>query len=152
MDLLKLNNEQYLFRHYGKYKSGLVLVLPENAKDFVNNFDAFDYFGSVSDKIENIEEKTNIQMDGKIVYTVNGEYRINKKGTKIFDCTRNQTHTLVCFSWGGAFNKTRGWIFPEEAEEELSYFKRASSNGGGIGNTYIVFPIGWNFEIKENMI
>ncbi|MBR3324280.1 hypothetical protein IKG24_01940 [Candidatus Saccharibacteria bacterium] len=47
-------------------------------------------------------------------------------------------------SWGGCFNSHRGTYSDEaKAIEGIKYFRRASSNGGGVGNDFWVVPVGF---------
>ena len=84
---------------------------------------------------EAVQQTFNIPFDGNVGYIILGQYRKNKKGTDIFDTTKDEDY-LIYVSWGGAFNKSRG--IEIDKIKGYKYYRRATSNGGGSGCDYIV--------------
>lgn len=83
---------------------------------------------------------------------IRGQFRVNQKGTKIFDLTVvNKNDVLIVIDWGGAFTPTRG-IIPDFLKPQLKYYYRASSNGGGTGYTYLVLPADKTIKISEEIL
>lgn len=69
-----------------------------------------------------------------------GRFGMTKKGKKAFwfGEFEHSPHILVRAGWGGAFERSRGHV-PEWIEKKAIYSHRASSNGGGLGSTWLVF-------------
>ena len=78
-----------------------------------------------------------------------GVYFKTKKGADAFRITTAEkaTHVLLKDNWGGAFNRYRGNTIPEE---KAIYYRRATSNGGGVGNDYAVFKTEWLMNASIN--
>lgn len=78
-----------------------------------------------------------------------GVYFKTKKGADAFRITTAEkaTHVLLKDNWGGAFNRYRGNTIPEE---QAIYYRRAASNGGGVGNDYGVFKTHWLNSVSMN--
>lgn len=74
-----------------------------------------------------------------------GDFFTSKKGTKIFKIKLDGKHVLIRDSWGGAFNQYHGHTLPQGL-----YNHRASSNGGGCGNDYGVYPVDFRYSISED--
>lgn len=131
---VKLNNGKYLINDYGKYCSGLSFIKENNP--FViwakKNYKDFNFPNGNLDAIY-------------------GDFFISKKGTKCFEIKPEYKakHILICDSWGGAFNSYRGKVLPEK---EALYFKRAKSNGGGVGCDYAIFQKHWELSVSEDEI
>ena len=72
----------------------------------------------------------------------------SKKGTLCFRIQdyESATHILIRDYWGGSFNRYRGGTLPKE---ESLYYKTRSSNGGGEGYDYAVYPKDWKYEMSE---
>lgn len=150
--MLKLNDGKIVIKHNGKYGSGLIFVLPN--EKFIDKYENINW-----DKIEsgqNINEKEilhqiNVEIDGAVKNIIKGEYRKSKKGNNIFDITKDGFY-LLKIDWGGSFVDSRGEIDPENAIEDFTYYKRASSNGGGTGLTYIVIPEKFHYSVNIDEI
>jgi len=132
---------------FGKYRPDVTFIIP---KEFAidKNGNPIDPTGFVSDR--EITDNMNLDMSGdaKILF---GDFWRSKKGGACFrpqDPMRAK-HLLVCVSWGGAFSKTRG--LHGEPKGSL-YFRSASSNGGGVGNDYVVLPVGFTRVIRDEEI
>lgn len=132
-DVVQLEGQKRLVRDYGKYRSGLS-ILVESYQDYGWK------------REQNLAGEMNVRFDGD-TFVMRGEYFVSKKGTKCFRVHQNGPHILIKNKWGGAFNSTRGFRWGEP--EDALYFRRASSNGGGMGNDYIVFPVGYRRQLRE---
>jgi len=91
-----------------------------------------------------IIDNFNIPFTGDIMYIIEGKFRTNAKGTKIFDLSKNGDY-LIKINWGGAFSKTRG--IEIDKIKNYIYYKHASSNGGGTGYDYIIIDKNFTNEI-----
>ena len=120
---------------YGKYSSGLVYI--HNIETLQKQFE-----GELQENIE-----TPDWVDGRKGFSTTmyeGTFcydYIKATGTSLntFDYTKpNPTHALFKVNWGGANSPSRGFINPPEFEDNLTYLKRAESNGGGRGLTYAI--------------
>jgi len=142
-----------------KYGSNLIVILPENylkdMKNFVSPFDL--YLHSHEIDINDLHNKTTdtiakmgFYIDGNIELMFEGEFRISKKGTNIWDFTGKKSHILFWIDWGGSFRNSRGNSSPEEITDKFLYYHRAHSNGGGKGYTYIIVPNNFKYEIDIN--
>ena len=81
-----------------------------------------------------------------------GDFWLSKAGKPHFrpKPVQEATHVIVRANWGG-FNhpRTRGqWGAPEG----VTYFRRASSNGGGTGYDYYVVPVGFYLVVRDEEI
>lgn len=132
-DVIQLEGTKRLVRHYGKYRSGLSII--------VDSYEDFHWVPT-----PDLATEINVQFDGEIS-VMRGQHFVSKKGTNCFRVRDDGPHLLICSEWGGAFNDTRGfWV--REPEGAL-YFRHARSNGGGMGNDYIVFPAGYRRDLRE---
>lgn len=136
-DIIQLEGKKRLVRHYGKYMSNLSIL--------VEVYSDYSWLRS-----PDLSQEMNIRFDG-MPYVMRGEYFVSKKGTKCFRVKKDGPHFLIRNEWGGAFNDTRGFTSSRQAEIEgiALYFRRASSNGGGLGNDYIVLPVGFRRTLRE---
>jgi len=127
MENLKLTNGTYLSRLYGKYAPNIILISnspDEELKD---------------DSVMLLLKQKQISFDGSIFWCIKGDFRINKKGNRVFQIDGNGSFILVGISWGGSFNDTTGSC--NIPNMPSVYHRRASSNGGGLGKTYYVIKI-----------
>lgn len=125
-NLIQLENGNYLYFNYGKYKSGLTFI--------ISNPDA--PLGYFTDK--ELDKQLNLLYTGDASF-LRGKFFVSKKGSYMFDLTTDKPHILIRVGWGGAFNRTRGFK-SENLPVEKIYFRRASSNGGGAGYDYLILP------------
>lgn len=129
-----LDDGRYLYNNKGKYMSGLSFICNKN--QLITDFYHQD---------QNLKQIINIHFDGSTCFCY-GNYFKSKKGTNCFDITaKNPKYILIRVSWGGAFNETRGI---KNVPINPIYYKRASSNGGGLGNDYLIIPINYKNEIS----
>lgn len=78
-------------------------------------------------------------IDARMFEIFFGRFGKTKKGREAFWFSiENSPHILVCAVWGGAFEKSRGGV-EKFVEEKALYVHRASSNGGGMGCTWLIF-------------
>lgn len=129
---LILSNGDLLIKDYGKYRPDLVFVIAPEDKECYQYGDAPDI---------------NVDWDGypKAMY---GHFWVSKRGTECFRPLPKEraSHVLLRVEWEkGLYSYTTGEN--PEAEAEAVYFRRASSNGGGIGYAYYVFPVGFRMQI-----
>ena len=121
-----------LQRLYGKYEPNLCIVVSNSLKRTESYYtDVWRILGNSDDLT-----KHNIQYSGSVKYAAYGTYRKNAKGTDIFQLLpeAEAKHKLICVDWGGAFSRTRGIKKPSD----YTYFRCASSNGGGTGYDYLI--------------
>ena len=131
-DIIQLEGWKRLIRHYGKYRSGLSII--------VNSFSDYHW-----EEAPALSAQMNIRFDGK-TSVMQGEYFVSKKGVKCFRVRNDGPHLLVRSDWGGAFNQSRGML---DAPGGSLYFRRARSNGGGTGYDYVIFPVGFRAQLRE---
>lgn len=143
-DVIELNSGDYIIQNYGKYCSGLGIIVPKD--------DA--HIGPYGDEDKSIRlfqdedrcDKSVFNLGNGVVDTLRGKYFVSKKGTKLFKVDPNGPHMLLRDDWGGAFNDYRGGKLPDNQ----LYYRRASSNGRGSGYDYAVVPIDWKQSISED--
>jgi hypothetical protein len=128
--MIKLNNGEFLLKSYGKYSPNLTFVLP--------NEDGL-IWGETHAKAFNL--------DGRHMSCMVGDFWTSLKGTNCFKPKKNGRHILVYESWGGGGD--RGDLVEHD---DMLYFRRASSNGGGTGNTYAVLPVNWKASVSVDDI
>lgn len=128
-----LDNGNYLMNKYGKYEINLSIISKIPALNW-----------------QDIDHRNLNLPDGNtaIIY---GSYFVSKKGTKCFRITSKETatHKIIKDNWGGAFSKYRGGTLPKD---NAVYYRVASSNGGGMGVDYAIYPIDWIYKMSEEDI
>lgn len=130
-NVITLNDGNFLIKEYGKYKSNL---------SFLSEVPAIAWTPC---------KPSDFNLDRGTFYYIKGEFFTSKKGTKCFRVNPNGKHILLRDSWGGAFEKYRGNTLPKEG---AVYYRRASSNGGGCGYDYAVYPANWRYTLSEEDI
>lgn len=131
----------FIVNDFGKYSPNLSFIISKefDLDDGGNVKDQFRYFDD-KDVINNM----NIDFKGSSRFMF-GDYWVSKKGTKCFkpkDPVR-ASHIFIEVNWGGCFNPTRG-IHPSDASKlKPVYYHKGSSNGGGVGTDYWIFPVGY---------
>lgn len=133
-DIIILENGNRLVRHYGKYKSGLTII--------VSSVDDFN-FSKVN------LNHMNLGFDGD-TEVLTGEFFVSKKGTKCFRVNPNGNQFLIRVDWGGSFNKTRG--LRDNPPKDNRYYRRATSNRGRSGYDYIVLDKNFKNSLSEDEI
>ena len=83
------------------------------------------------------------------ISVIYGDFFTSKKGTKSFKVKKEGRHILIRDSWGGAFSSYSGNTLPKEG---ALYYRRASSNGGGKGCDYAIYPREWKYTLSEEDI
>lgn len=128
-DWVMLNDGSFLKKDYGKYRTNLLIIndVPEL------NF------------IETSSKEFNLDLIPDLTF-VKGDYFVTKKGADAFRIKPDGKHLLLCDNWGGAFNSYRGGNSPDA--DECLYQRRASSNGGGSGNTFSIVEEGFKRSIS----
>ena len=120
---------------HSKYSSGLVYI--HNIETLQKQFE-----GELQENIE-----TPDWVDGRKGFSTTkyeGTFcydyiKTTGTGLNTFDYTQpNPSHVLFKVNWGGANSPSRGFINPPEFKDNLTYLKRAESNGGGRGLTYAI--------------
>lgn len=125
---VKLNDGKYLINDYGKYQSGL---------SFISNIPLIQW-------VKKTPQNFNLpEGNFEVIY---GNFFTSKKGTKCFEVKDEKyaKHVLISDDWGGAFNSYRGRTLPENG----LYYKRARSNGGGVGVDYAIFDKHWKNSLS----
>lgn len=137
MENIILNSNKVLNRDYGKYCSDLTFV---TAKELNSIEDIW------QDNID-IQKIINVRFNGMVKVCI-GNFRINQKGTKIFDLSQKPTHYLIRVNWGAPL---KGDCFPD-IENICDFYNRKASNGGGTGYTYYILGIDYHATPDENLI
>lgn len=125
-----LDNGNVLANLFGKYMPSLTFIIEDTS-----------FFNYVEDK--ELEKDLNIEWDGSPTFMFGRYWEKKKKDstsiTRCFaPCERSKaTHMLIDVDWGGCFNTTSGKITGIGA----LHYRRACSNGGGAGSTFLVYPI-----------
>ena len=125
MKRYELDNGNYLLDDIGKYGSELVIISPDKEIKWTYT-------------LPDMLKKFNIDGDAKVVY---GNLRKTKKDRDLFEITPNGNFVFI------EINGDRGCkgieVLPEVGLEKKieSYYRRKTSNGGGIVVTYYVCKI-----------
>ncbi|MHA1745299.1 MAG: hypothetical protein ACTSWW_04830 [Promethearchaeota archaeon] len=135
MENIKLDNNQFLNRDYGKYNSGLTII---SDCELDSNWNSGEMDSREISKF----------FDGDVSVVI-GKFFVSRKGTKCWD-TKGTDHLLITVDWGGSFNHSRGGS--DIPEEDFIFINRKSSNGGGTGKTYYILPVGYNFVMAVDDI
>ena len=139
-----LGSGDFLLKHYGKYKSGLGIIIPKNSAEVDAEKRYIKLF-----RAENRISYEELNIGGKgLVDAVRGDFFVSKKGTKLFKVNPNGKHYLLKDEWGGCFNNYRGGKLPS-TDRGAVYYRCASSNGGGCGNDFSIIPIDWKNTVSE---
>ena len=135
------NENNITVASFGKYAPCLTYILP-----MCWNIDSK---GDVESPIKwrdypEIIRNMNIDFDGE-TKGIFGNYWTSKNGRLCFKITSpdKAKYILIKSSWGGCFNKTRGQLSSYAEEVGATWFRRASSNGGGSGYDYWILPVGF---------
>jgi hypothetical protein len=140
-DIVRLEKDDFLIKNYGKYWSGLGIIIPKDHPLIEKDKKYLKMWTVGGDKFK---DELNISNKSSLKY-LRGRYFESKKGTKLFKADPNGPHYLLQDDWGGCFASYWGRTLPEDQ----LYYKRASSNGGGSGYDYAVIPVGWKQVLKE---
>lgn len=130
MSFIKLDNGKFLTKDGGKYGSQLTFIC-RNELEPLNEPFAFVTGPRVYHFLD------------RICSAVRGKFWKSPKGTNCFEAEENGPNLMIKESWGR--NGDRGHL--EDMEQSL-YYRRASSNGGGNGCTYIVIPFVEDTKMK----
>lgn len=128
-DWVVLNDGSFLKKDYGKYRTNLLIINDVPELNFV----------------ETSSKEFNLDLIPKLTF-IKGDYFVTKKGADAFRIKADGKHLLLCDNWGGAFNSYRGGNSPDA--DECLYQRRASSNGGGSGNTFSIVEEGFKRSIS----
>lgn len=135
---------------FGKYRPNMTFIIP---KEFFIDKDGspIDPISFVSDR--DITDNMNIGWHGS-AEVLFGDFWRSKKGGACFrpKDPRHARHLLIRVDWGGAFKSTRGVSSDYAEEVGATYFRSASSNGGGTGYDYWVLPVGFTRIIRDEEI
>lgn len=128
-NVIKLDNDKYIYFNFGKYKPNL---------NFLLNYSHL--LDDINFKRDNdLNKQLNLNFTGDISF-LRGRFFKSKKGSDFFDMTDpdNSPHVLIKIDWGGAFNNSRGL---KSVPSQKLYHRVASSNGGGMGVDYLILPV-----------
>jgi len=84
---------------------------------------------------------------GNIYNPIEGEFRTNKKGTKIFDTTGKKDHVLLILKLDRR-NNAHG--FEIDKINNYLYHHTARSNGGGVGYDYVIVSKDYKNQLSED--
>jgi hypothetical protein len=144
-DVVEMTNGDFLIQNYGKYCSGLGIIVSKGDNHIGPYGD--DRCIRLFQEPDRLE-KSQFNLGSGTLDSIRGKFFVSKKGTKLFKLDPSGPHILLRDDWGGPFNKYRGGKLPT-MEGGALYHRRASSNGGGSGYDYCVVPIDWKLEISE---
>lgn len=130
----------FVVNAYGKYQPNVSFVL---AKDFSG--DPLKYRGDAPTSAMVAQLGLDFGTSESSLSVLFGDFWLSQAKKPHFRPRSPQvaTHVMVAANWGGVSNpRLRGrWSAPEGT----TYFRRAASNGGGVGIDYYVLPIGYYF-------
>jgi hypothetical protein len=130
---------------YGKYQPNISFVLP---KDFSGNPLEYRHDPATREMIAGFG--ISFGTGESAVDVLFGDFWLSSKLKPHFrpKSPQTATHVLVRAGWGAGSggSRTRGCWDPPTAAD---YFRRASSNGGGTGNDYYVFPVGYHHVVRD---
>ncbi len=133
----------FLVNDFGKYRPNITFVIPK-VFDLGKDGKPLNPIAYVKDP--EVTGNMNLDFDGSPAF-IFGDFWRSKKGGACFRPKNpmQAKHLLIRVDWGGCFNNHRG-NHSEEVQDinELLYFRRASSNGGGSGYDYWVLPVGYS--------
>lgn len=132
----------FLVNDFGKYRPNITFVI---AKDFERSPIVYHSDGPIKEMLANM----NIFFNGN-TDVLFGDYWKSKKGGACFQpkYVSKAKHILIRVGWGGAFSYTRGIARVEDA----TYYRRAVSNGGGVGSDYLVVPLGYVRKVHDEEV
>jgi len=140
---IELGDGTLYFAGFGKYMPNLGFIVdpkdPHVKNGMLTIFDVLDHPTQEEGGNRKLREELNLR-DSSITGRVFGDYFVSKKGTKMFRIKADGKDQLLCDDWGGCFNDYRGGVLPQEGS---LHYRRASSNGGGCGCDYAVYPRDW---------
>ncbi|MDP2812212.1 MAG: hypothetical protein Q8O32_00775 [bacterium] len=128
---------------FGKYLPNITFIIP---KDFEENPLGYRKDSPVREMLADMNVAFN--GDGSVLF---GDFWVSQKGGACFRPKPivQAQHVLVRINWGGAFRRSYGNFSGGMGE---FYFRRAGSNGGGMGNDFFVFPVGFYNVIHDEEI
>lgn len=143
-NFVALSDGRFLFNDHGKYRPNLTFILaeiPRCKEEYNNGAEGIQYldWGETHANAFNLE--------GRNMKSLEGDFWVSAKGTNCFAPKKGGKHILVSEDWGGGGD--RGDLSQIEG---MVYFHRASSNGGGTGNTYAIFPQGFKVAVSVDDI
>ena len=141
----------FLVNRFGKYQPNLCFVIP---KVFDMGIDGKVIDPLKGDRDEAVTGEMNIDFRSTKSYSpkfIFGDYWVSKKGTRCFRPKRPKEakHLLIEVDWGGPFGGPRGQTQAYASSVGALYFRRASSNGGGVSKDYWVVPVGFKNRIVD---
>lgn len=144
-EVFTMTNGDFIINHYGKYASGLGIIVGKNDSHIgpYGEDRCIRLFQEVDRR-----SKSEFNLGDGPLDSLRGKFFVSKKGTKLFKADPNGPHVLLRDDWGGGFNSYRGGKLPGMDAGAL-YYRRATSNGGGMGTDWCVVPIDWKQEISE---
>jgi hypothetical protein len=139
-----LDNGKILVKKYGKYRPNITFLLPD-VKDQVSVYPK---------NIESEIKKMNIETKASIENIFTGNFFTSKKGNKIFDVKEfgRGSHLFIKVGWGGAFATKSNRGETNIPKKDMVYYLEARSNGGGLGDNYIIVPNGYKVQLSEDDI
>ncbi len=129
-----------MYADFGKYRPNITYIIPQEWNlDASGNPEA----PIKREEIDTLTKNMNIDFNSSSVKVLFGEWWTSKAGKAMFKVTSPTTakHVLICASWGGAFDRTRGQDDSYAKSIGVDYFRSASSNGGGAGSDYYIVPV-----------
>ena len=139
---ITLGDGSVYFAGFGKYQPNLGFIVNSNDPHYdketghLHIFMDLDLPEGGSSKLR---EELNLK-DSGVTARLYGDFFVSKKGTKMFRIKESGKDQLLQDDWGGCFNDYRGGVLPQEGS---LHYRRASSNGGGSGYDYAVYPREW---------
>jgi len=130
LEKIELNNGKFLSRQYGKYDPDLIIVYD----NYTDSDSDYQYRKPQQELVNKVKKF----YDVKELEIYRGDYRVNKKGNKVFEFKPDGKYFLIGAHWGGAFSKTMGGC---TIKYEKVYSISKISNGGGMGTDWEVVEV-----------
>ena len=149
--------DSYLVPSFGKYASNLAYLVPkwyrENVFSLFNE-EKYDVIAETAKGNLALEKRAKSYLVGerpgknfpwmpkKSTGLLYGEFFRSKKGGAMFRILSPEIapHILVSEDWGGSRGDNDGSIRGKSIQNNLVYYRCASSGGGGMGREYFVIP------------
>lgn len=132
----------FLVNDFGKYRPNIVFVISKN-------FERSPIAHRSDEPTKKMLANMNIDFDGETSILF-GDYWQSQKGGACFrpKPVAEAKHVLIRCEWGGASSRTRGIGYVRD----VPYYRRAASNGGGVGSDYLVVKVGFCRVLHDDEI
>lgn len=137
MTRIRLVNKKWLEKCYNKYQPNLCFLFRREKEKLI--------------PVKNINlAERGIRVDGYPISVYTGQYRVNKKGTRIWDTTGAKPHILIEARWEK--DSSRATTGKHNIKRNAILYHRRTPNNGRFGWTYIVIPSNYVNSLTEDDI